>query len=248
MYTKLEKQIVEIFNKNNFLQLYYQNKKAFIKLKTGLEVNNDLDIKIVFPGYKTKVSGDKVEKYDYRVDYNDIPVSHVNIVIDFYNKVVQAPHLKSKLEEFIIDLAIKGSNINRDIYLELERFRFLPPNVELLQKVKLLHNKIGKKYLFEGNYNKNYSIDELSKLITLIVMQEDINYPMPRYEGRRMSFYRYLEAIHCVDINKKIDEVILRALSHTRPKLWNEIDYSKIRNIVNLKEYSITKNDKFILK
>lgn len=63
-----------------------------------------------------------------------------------------------------------------------------------------------------------------------------------------MSFYRYLEAIHCVDINKKIDEVILRALSHTRPKLWNEIDYSKIRNIVNLKEYSITKNDKFILK
>lgn len=45
-----------------------------------------------------------------------------------------------------------------------------------------------------------YNLDEVEKLITILfwmTLQDEINYPQPYYQGRRMPFSRYFEAIHC---------------------------------------------------
>lgn len=47
---------------------------------------------------------------------------------------------------------------------------------------------------------KNHNINEIKKLTTLIfwmTLQDEINYPQPHYQGRRMPFSRYFEAIYC---------------------------------------------------
>lgn len=233
MYNKLEKELIEMFNKNDFLGAFKSNKKKALRFNNKYNYN----LRIVYPGYKTQVGEGKVKAYDYRVDYNGIPVSHVNLVVDLYNKVVQAPQLKDKLELFIKQIAINGMNINLEQYKEIEDYNFAPPSSELLEKVDFLHKKLKKKYLVKGNIEKNYSLGELSILIPLIVLQEDINYPMPIYEGRRMSFYRYLEAIYGVNI----EILIKRTLSHNRPKLFDELNYKEIieldldnKNLINI--------------
>ena len=74
------------------------------------------------------------------------------------------------------------------------------------------------------------SIKEIVYTLTFIVMQEDINYTMPRYHGRKMSFYRYIEAIALNDPTIKttynIDDVILRALKEggPPPPLFHELE------------------------
>ena len=233
MYNKLEKELVEIFNKNDFLGAFKSKQKKVLKFNNKYNYN----LRIVYPGYKTKVEEDKVKAYDYRVDYNGVPVSHVNLVVDLYNKIVQAPQFKDKLELFIKQIAINGMNINLEQYKEIELYNFVPPSKNLLEKVNFIHKKLEKKYLIECNIGKNYSLRELSILIPLIVLQEDINYPMPIYEGRRMSFYRYLEAIYGVDI----EILIKRTLSHSRPKLFNQLNYKEIielkldnKNLINI--------------
>lgn len=76
-----------------------------------------------------------------------------------------------------------------------------------------------------------------------IVLQEDINYPIKEgYQGRKMSFYRYLEAIYCQYMDyaaaynnrHSIEEVIERIYAKYKSKLWkdaNEIDYHIIKSL-----------------
>jgi hypothetical protein len=75
--------------------------------------------------------------------------------------------------------------------------------------------------------NWNYSADELRYVISYIVLQEDINYPPPGHEGRRMPFYRYVEALMMNEVavatSYTLDDVISRTLSHGRPPLYGEL-------------------------
>ena len=46
----------------------------------------------------------------------------------------------------------------------------------------------------------NYAINNVEKLTVLIywmTLQDEINYPQPRFQGRRMPFSRYFEAAYC---------------------------------------------------
>lgn len=226
-YEKLRVELIQAFNNKNFIELYNKNKQSRLKFNNA----RNYDIKITFPGYKTKVDRQIIKAYDYRVDYNNIPVSHVNIVVDLYNKVVQAPSLRNDLISFINELGKTGMEIALNKYKQVREYQFALPNKELLDHVNDVHNGLNKKYLIDGN-KQNYSIDELSILIPLIVLQEDINYPMPRFQGRRMSFYRYIESLSCENI-VELDEVINRTLSHTRPVLFDEIDYKDIVELAN---------------
>jgi hypothetical protein len=77
------------------------------------------------------------------------------------------------------------------------------------------------------------TIEELFKSIKWIVIQEDINYPVSKgYLGRKMPYGRYLEAIHVLEgKGYSLQEVIQRALSHSRPQKWNDMDYTFEQNI-----------------
>lgn len=72
-------------------------------------------------------------------------------------------------------------------------------------------------YVNGTNINfENYTIDEIIKLTTLIfwmTLQDEINYPQPRCQGRRMPFSRYFEAIHCAafeDCSYTLSDVMIR--------------------------------------
>lgn len=222
-YVTLERKLIKRFNENNFIDCHNKKIQKYLPVKNKY----GFSMKIYYPGYKTKIQGGKVTSYDYRVELNNIAVSHVNIVVDLYAKSVQAPHLRKDLEEFIIDLGKHGLSVDMKKFLELSKYRFQPPNEDILNSVNDIHKKLEKIYLIQGNKNKCYSIEELSLLIPLIVMQEDINYPMPTYQGRRMSFYRYIEAINS-NSEDILEEVIRRTLSHGRPQLWEDINYKEI--------------------
>lgn len=230
-YNNLKNYLLNNFENNDFINLWKQRKIN----QNSIEVHNNfnLNLSVAFPGYKTDYKYNHIV-YDYRVDLNRIAISHANIVTDIYNKCVQAPHLIHDIYNFLIDLAYNGLNVNLNRYPQLLNYRFQPPNNELLTEVENGHN--GKYYNRLAN-SWNYSFEELSSIIPYIVLQEDINYPMPRFSGRRMSFYRYVEAIFCSLNNQySIRHAINRTLSHSRPQLWMEFNdyYQPITNIVNL--------------
>lgn len=218
-YLEMKKTILNIFDENNFIQLYNNKQQKKVMLSNCID--------IVFPGYKTKIQDNK---YDYRVEYNQIPLSHVNIIVDLYNKAIQAPHLIDEIKRFLIYLAIKGDEINMANFPGLLNYNFDNPSNDLLNFVLEAHNRINKQYLLNGNRNKNYSFYELAAVIPIIVLQEDINYPMPRYQGRRMSFYRYYEAIMCNSYGE-LEDVINRALTHDFVPFYRDLDYSEIKNL-----------------
>lgn len=76
-----------------------------------------------------------------------------------------------------------------------------------------------------GNFSQ-----QLKEKIFWVTLQEEINYPPPRYSGRKMPFQRYYEAAliksgDIIENNKKVDllEVLNRTNNHggRRPKLFN---------------------------
>jgi hypothetical protein len=80
----------------------------------------------------------------------------------------------------------------------------------------------------------HFTIEELAKVISLIALQEDINYPRNKkrkdgsyYEGRKMPFYRFAEAIYCSHKDDHIiREVINRATikKSTSSKKWENVN------------------------
>ena len=80
----------------------------------------------------------------------------------------------------------------------------------------------------ESLYRKiehGFSFEKLTDLMVYIAIQEDINYPDERFQGRKMCFYRYLEAIYCkVNNNHKISEAVKKAEARGyRPSNWNDV-------------------------
>lgn len=236
-YKEMEKRLVAIFNQYDFKSLTIE--KNFNKKRINLEaISRNTDIYITFPGYKSKIKNNNIT-YDYRVNIKkgnkDIALSHVNILIDLYNKCLQLEEGSYILIELLHDIALNGHGYNRNNFEVLDSYIFNPPNKDLIDYVHNTYREEGKQYNELGN-SWSYTLDELADSITWIVLQEDINYPMPRLQGRRMSFYRYLEALYCCDNangRHKLKEVIKRTLSHSIPVFWNDCDinYDIIKNL-----------------
>lgn len=76
---------------------------------------------------------------------------------------------------------------------------------EFIQLKKLLTD------IYENGTNvcvKRYSIPEVQKIVSLIywiTLQDEINYPQPKYQGRRMPFSRYFEAMYCAEYKCSFD-------------------------------------------
>lgn len=75
------------------------------------------------------------------------------------------------------------------------------------------------------DFDNGFGFEELTGLMFYIAIQEDINYPGIRYQGRKMCFYRYLEAIYCkVYNNHSLGEAIEKALTRGYiPQNWNDV-------------------------
>lgn len=218
--------LITVFNQNGFSQ-NVQNKNMHATQVVVKVCSNGTEISVSFPGYKSIKTGNKTV-YDYRVDIlkNGIKtaLSHANIITDIYNKVYHCNMSASELRNVLIDVSQEG---NIGLQSIIQRLPYTPyePNPILLTHVAVAHK--DKSYNIVGNCF-DLTLEELFSSIKWIVLQEDINYPISKgYEGRRMPFARYLEAIFVTqNTSHQLKEVIQRALSHSRPAPWKEMDYS----------------------
>lgn len=233
-YKEIKTDLINQFNDKNFKELWKEQRVNQELIHVGN--NHNLDLTIAFPGYKTEEKFGHII-YDYRVDLKQIPISHTNIVTDIYNKAIQlkenSPELIKQLYKFLIDLSKNALDLNLEDYKELLAYDFKAPSSELLD---FIHRSHGVKSYNKNANSWNYSFEELQTIIPYIVLQEDINYPMPRFNGRRMSFYRYVEAVFCAyKIGYSIQHVIKRTLSHERIKPWEQLTslYEPITNLVS---------------
>ena len=213
--------LLNVFNQNNFV-VNFQNKLTHV-VKIEVECcSNGSKISISFPGLKTKITDNKVI-YDYRVDIakNGIitALSHANIITDIFNKIVNGGMSSTDLQAKLVEI-FKEGNINIEAMITQLPYFPVAPSSSLLTKVRNIHG--NKVYNHRGN-SFDLTIEELFYSMKWIVLQEDINYPVANnFEGRKMPFARYMEAIHITQSNSHtLEEVIARALSHSRPPRWD---------------------------
>jgi hypothetical protein len=190
------------------------------------ECSNGTKIHMVFPGKKAKVKEGKLI-YDYRVDIEKDGVrttlSHANLITDIANKCLNCSIDKTKFKELLIQ---EAQETDFDIHVISRELKYNPiaPPTELLNSVKGAH---GSKFYNKTGNSFDFEIEELFKSMKWVVLQEDINYPMPKYEGRKMPFARYIETVFVTETTThSLAEVIQRALAHFRPVRWNDMDYS----------------------
>lgn len=227
-YSEMREWLTAAFEENGFedqLQARRWNSRGI----TALSVQNQSgEIRITFPGYKSRKTDDGIV-FDYRVNAagrEDIAISHVNILADIFEKVRNFPEIGPEFIRFLLDLAQHGCDVRAESYPALLALPAAPIDRRLAAQLNRVHLKLGKSYNAPGN-GWSYTIAELADYIPWIVLQEDINYPMPQYLGRRMPFFRYLEAVYCgMHFTKtvhRISDVAIRALSHSRVALWTDV-------------------------
>lgn len=118
---------------------------------------------------------------------------------------------------------ISHVEIMNDLYdkTTTQNFRYMKKYIE---DVAEIGRNISIDRILEPAFNKGFSLEQLTDLMFYIAIQEDINYPGVYYQGRKMCFYRYLEAIYCkVCNNHRIEEAINKAVAHGYiPKNWQD--------------------------
>ena len=87
-------------------------------------------------------------------------------------------------------------------------------------------------------FEHGFSFEVLTDLMVYIAIQEDINYPMPRYLGRTMCYFRYLEAIYC-KVNRRhlLEEAIEKATRRGGPPAPNWDDVGDLYSVVSKIRY-----------
>ena len=226
-YQKAKRQLLENFQNNNFeTNLRSSNLHATQSVVETLP--NGTVFSISYPGYKAGVGRNGNIIYDYRVDIvkngTTTALSHTNIIADIYNKIVNCGMSADDLKNVLIEISQEGSNNIQDIVGRLP-YTSATPVQTLCDIIRNAHG--SKTYNNIGN-SFDLTVEELLTAIKFIVLQEDINYPIKSgYEGRKMPFERYLETIFITqNTSHTLEEVINRALSHTRPPQWTDMDYS----------------------
>lgn len=227
-YAEAKARVIELFNTYDHVKRAEKGEKH-TQAHVIEKLSNGSSILIYFPGYKSAPNRYGGYTYDYRVDLLlpregnfQTTLSHVNIIVDICNKCLHDPPLKSKLIKVLNDLYVHGtSGIDVYSFTDYKQTQLLD---QLINEAQKTHSRLGKTYNKDGNKN-TLTFDELFHSIMWISLQEDLNYPMPRFEGRRMSFSRYLESIWQLDNSHTLAEVIERALSHSRPLPWDGYSY-----------------------
>ena len=131
--------------------------------------------------------------------------------------------------------AISHIEIMQDLYNKTtgDNYKQIKKYVE---DVALVGNDVDRKDYINIDFNRGFSFDELTELMFYIAIQEDINYPGQGYQGRKMCFYRYIEAIYCKVHNKHSFQEAKNRANNVRyiPTLWNDVG-SLYENIAKIK-------------
>jgi len=217
-FNEVNEYLQNLFSEIDFFKVAKQPNGLHSYKKTTELCGDGAYISVSYPGYKAKNGKTR----DYRVNIHrgdfSTSLSHVNIVVDIYNKIQNG----MDVQEFIKALIefIKDGDIN--VINNLHYDACNSPSDDLIAYVVKAHpvNKI-EGYNRKGNLF-DWTLDELFISIKWIAVQEDINYPNGM--GRKMSFLRYIEAIFVsVDTTHTLGEVINRTLAHNIPDQWKEI-------------------------
>jgi len=192
--------------------------------------SNGSKIYISYPGLKARLERDGKIVYDYRVDIDIVTskfptsLSHVDIIVDIYNKCLHNFD-RELMRQLLIKTAREGQfDVNQ--YSQLRSYSYQAIDKSLIRFAANGHTALGKTYNSTAN-QFDLTFEELFNSIFWIVLQEDINYPRPKFQGRKMPFSRYLEALYCFDSKHLFSEVIDRALVEgRRPSEWPDMDYS----------------------
>jgi hypothetical protein len=230
-FNEARESLIKTFKKNRFRENIVA-KNSHCSETILATCSNGTEISVCYPGYKSKLKGNKIV-YDFRVDIKKdgikTALSHANIITDIYNKIVNGGMNADNLRNRLIESSVENIFNLGEVVKELT-YNPCPPNQDLIAKVNGAHG--AKQINIIGN-SFDLAIEELFTSIKWIVLQEDINYPISSgFEGRKMPFARYIEAIYTTGVNKRtLESVIQRALVHYRPALWKEMDYS-FRNYI----------------
>jgi len=227
-HSEAKARILDIFNKLDHVRRAEKGERhtqSFVVEK----LSNGSSIIIYFPGYKSAPSRFGGYTYDYRVDLMlpredafQTTLSHVNIIMDLCSKCLYNPSLKPDMITILNDLYHHGTSGVSVRYNHV--YQHSKVSEQLINEAQKTHIRLGKTYNKDGN-RFDLTFEELFHSILWISLQEDLNYPMPRFEGRRMSFSRYLESVWQIDNSHTLSEVIDRALSHSRPSEWSGCNY-----------------------
>lgn len=225
------------FAAGDFWDLFAQGRRAHnTKSRVVRTCASGARIVVHFPGYK---SNRAYGRYDYRVDFAKedvtaqvkIPLSHTNVIADIHNKVAHHGVSVEDVQTFLELVYDDASPLDWNAIPEsLARYEpSQPPSRELLERMVPLH--IGAAPFAPAGNRWDLDVEELAACIHWIVLQEDTNYPRPRFQGRRMPLARYLEAAwsgHGEDVT--IEAVVERALNKGkgRPQNLEGRDYGAL--------------------
>lgn len=227
-FSRAKKQLHQIFQENDFAGLLQTGQKHAKTVQVA-RCSNKSVIWISFPGYKAMKKAGKII-FDYRVMLEKhggmYPLSHTNLIVDIYTKCLYGNMEVGLFEKFLAKSFEQGND-----EIPVMEIRYTDTPAYLLQYIKKAHR--DKKYLLEGN-RAYLTLEELFLTMKWIVIQEDMNYPVKQgLEGRKMPLSRYMEAIEVARNGKhELKEVIRRALSHSRPRKWDDMDYSFLNALV----------------
>jgi hypothetical protein len=232
-YSEAEQKLQQLFESRDY-NLLIQQRLRHVHRDLIYTCSNGAAIYISYPGLKARIGKNGKIVYDYRVDIVtsrlSASLSHANIIVDIYNKCLQGfdPEL---MKQILIGSARKGQ-IDVEQYSQVKSYSCCAVNQSILRCAIDAHAALGKAYNSTAN-QADLTFEELFSSIFWIVLQEDINYPMPKYQGRKMPFSRYLEALHCFESDHTLNEVISRALVEGYPPNdWIDMDYS-FRRFIN---------------
>lgn len=230
-FIQAKQQIMSVFETNDLIGRSKRGEKHTQNYVIDI-LSNRTEIIICFPGYKSAPNKFGGYTYDYRVDIKmptqngfQTTLSHANIIADICSKCLDYPTLKPILIESLLEIYKNG--LTNLMLSDYQDFSVKPIRPDIIDIVVSAHTALGKQHNLDGN-KFSLSFEELFHSILWISLQEDLNYPMPKFEGRRMPFSRYLETIWQIDDNHNLAEVVTRALSHYRPVLWTGHTYPLI--------------------
>lgn len=231
-YLEARQRLQKLFDSKQYEKLI-QQRRRHVHRNLIHTCSNGTQLYLSYPGLKARRKNRKII-YDYRVDLVSsqfsAALSHINLIVDIYNKCLRGFDYKL-MENLLIKSAVEGQ-ININQYSQVKNYSCSTINHSIQRIATDAHTALGKSYNSTANQS-DLTFEELFSSIFWIVLQEDINYPMPTYQGRKMPFSRYLEALHCFGSNHTLQEVIRRTLIEGYPPNdWSDMNYS-FRRFIN---------------
>lgn len=127
---------------------------------------------------------------------------------------------------------ISHVEIMNDLYYKTTKQNYQEMK-QYIEDVATIGRNVNAHISLRPAFEQGFSYEKLTDLMFYIAIQEDINYPEKRYQGRKMCFYRYLEAIYCkVHSNHQMGEAIYKATARGYiPEKWTDV--GELYNVVS---------------